>query len=158
MIHPVVKIQWKLVSNLHRFLGRNGRKDCIKICIAMSVVKRTLIMINIYFEGTELTSSVIDDKTLKIDAPLAPGRLSCFSHQRHPLIYTNVRMRSMGVWQGVPMDSLKFHLGPPYLNLLRPAGEPPLNRPYGHFRGGPPIGREAYDRILPLWTPHALRL
>jgi hypothetical protein len=28
----------------------------------------------------------------------------------------------MGVWQGVPMDSLKFDPGPPCLTLLRPAG------------------------------------
>jgi hypothetical protein len=35
------------------------------------------------------------------------------------------------------MDSLKFHLGPPCYTLLRPAGGPPLIKPYGHFRGGP---------------------
>jgi hypothetical protein len=34
----------------------------------------------------------------------------------------------MGVWQGVTMDSLKFHLGPPCLTLLCPAGRPPLKR------------------------------
>jgi hypothetical protein len=50
--------------------------------------------------------------------------------------------RSMGVWQGVAMDSLKFHSGLPCPPLLRPAGEPPLKRPYSHFRSGPayPIG------------------
>jgi hypothetical protein len=31
----------------------------------------------------------------------------------------------MGVWQGVAMDSLKFHPGLPCLNLLRSAGGPP---------------------------------
>jgi hypothetical protein len=35
----------------------------------------------------------------------------------------------MGVWQGVAMDSVKFHSGPPCLTLLRPAGRPPLKRP-----------------------------
>jgi hypothetical protein len=35
----------------------------------------------------------------------------------------------MGVWPGVAMDSLKFQLGPPCSNLLRPAGRPPLKRP-----------------------------
>jgi hypothetical protein len=55
----------------------------------------------------------------------------------------------MGVWHGVAIDSLKFHPGMPYLTLLRPAGGPPLEQPYGHFRGG---------RHLPLWTPYALRL
>jgi hypothetical protein len=39
----------------------------------------------------------------------------------------------MGVWQGVVMDSLKCHPGPPCLTLLRPAGGPPLKRPYRHF-------------------------
>jgi hypothetical protein len=47
----------------------------------------------------------------------------------------------MGVWQGVAMDSLKFHPGPPYPTLLRPAH--------------PEVAR------LPAstpWTPHAVRL
>jgi len=38
---------------------------------------------------------------------------------------------TMGVWQGVTMDSLKYHLGPPCPTLLRTAGRPPLKRPYG---------------------------
>jgi hypothetical protein len=42
---------------------------------------------------------------------------------------------AMGVWPGVAMDSLKFHLGPPCPTLLRPAGRPPLKRPYGCFKG-----------------------
>jgi hypothetical protein len=37
----------------------------------------------------------------------------------------------MGLWQGVTMDSLKFHPGPPCPTLLRPAGGPPLKRPCG---------------------------
>jgi hypothetical protein len=44
----------------------------------------------------------------------------------------------MGLWQEVPMDSLKFQLGPPCPTLLCPAGRPLLKRPYGHFRGGWP--------------------
>jgi hypothetical protein len=44
---------------------------------------------------------------------------------------------SMGVWRGVAMDSLKFHLGLPCLTFLRPAGRPALKRPYGHFWGSP---------------------
>jgi hypothetical protein len=34
----------------------------------------------------------------------------------------------MGAWQGVAMDSLKFHPGPPCANLLRPEDVPPLKR------------------------------
>jgi hypothetical protein len=49
----------------------------------------------------------------------------------------------MSVWQGMTMDSLKFHLGLPYPSLLRPAGRPPQERPYA---------------LPPLWTPHALHL
>jgi hypothetical protein len=53
---------------------------------------------------------------------------------------TRLRVKStggdiMGVWQGVAMDSLKYHQGPPCPTLLRPAGGPPLKQPYGHFRG-----------------------
>jgi hypothetical protein len=43
--------------------------------------------------------------------------------------------KGMGVWQGVAMDSLKFHLGPPCPTLLRLMGGPLLKRPYGYFRG-----------------------
>jgi hypothetical protein len=44
----------------------------------------------------------------------------------------------MGVWQGVAMDSLKFHLSLPCPTLLRSVGGPTLKWPYGHFMGGPP--------------------
>jgi hypothetical protein len=67
----------------------------------------------------------------------------------------------MGVWQGVGMDfldSLKFHPRPLSPTLLRPAGGPPLKRPYGCFLGGPPTGPAACDCLLPLWTPLAVRL
>jgi hypothetical protein len=55
----------------------------------------------------------------------------------------------MGVRQGVAMDFLKFHPGPPCPTLLRPAGGPPLKQP---------AGQAACGRLLPLWTPHAVRL
>jgi hypothetical protein len=58
-------------------------------------------------------------------------------------------VESMRVWQGVAMDSLKFHPGLPCPILLRPADEPSLKRPYGRSRVGP---------ALPLRTPHAVRL
>jgi hypothetical protein len=37
----------------------------------------------------------------------------------------------MGVWQGVAVDSLKFHPSLLCPTLLRPAGEPSLKRPLG---------------------------
>jgi hypothetical protein len=43
---------------------------------------------------------------------------------------TLVLILSMGVRQGVAMDSLKFHPGPPSSILLRPVGGPPLKRPF----------------------------
>jgi hypothetical protein len=39
----------------------------------------------------------------------------------------------MGVWQGVAMDSLKLHRGPPCPTLLRPVSGPPLK-----WQGGRP--------------------
>jgi hypothetical protein len=63
----------------------------------------------------------------------------------------------MGVWQGVAMDSLHFYSGPP-CPTLRPADGPALKRPYGRFKGGPPARRAARGRLLPPWTPHAVRL
>jgi hypothetical protein len=67
-------------------------------------------------------------------------------------------LKPMGVWQGVAMDSLMFHTGPPCHNLLRPVEEPPLKRPYDRFKDGPPAEQAAYGRLLPAWTPHAVRL
>jgi hypothetical protein len=60
------------------------------------------------------------------------------------------------VWQGVSMDSLKFHLSLPCPTLLRPAGGPPPKWPYGCFGGGSPAGRAACGRLLPPWIPHAV--
>jgi hypothetical protein len=56
---------------------------------------------------------------------------------------------SVCVQQGVVMDSLKFHPGPPYPTPLRPAGGPSLKQPYGHFRGGLPAGQATCGRLLP---------
>jgi hypothetical protein len=41
-----------------------------------------------------------------------------------------------GVWQGMAMDSLKYHYGPSCLAFLCPADGPLLKRPYSRFRGG----------------------
>jgi hypothetical protein len=48
----------------------------------------------------------------------------------------------MGVWQGVSMDSLKYHSSSPCPTLLRPAGGPPLKRLVW-----------SYGRLLLPWTP-----
>jgi hypothetical protein len=53
---------------------------------------------------------------------------------------------------------LKFYRGPPCPTFLHPASKPPLKRPYGRFSGGPPTERAACSRLLPFWTPHAVRL
>jgi hypothetical protein len=60
---------------------------------------------------------------------------------------------NMGVWQGVAMDSLKYHSGPQCPTLLCPAGGP-----YSRFKGGPPTRRTTCSRLLLPWTPHAMRL
>jgi hypothetical protein len=66
---------------------------------------------------------------LKIDdsfCDLDDGR--SIGHNHHDGRYGRHAMqdRNVGVWQGVVMDSLKFHLGQPCLSLLHPAGGPPL--------------------------------
>jgi hypothetical protein len=66
------------------------------------------------------------------------------------------KKKYIGVWQGVAMNSQKFHLGPPCPALLGPAGKSPLKRPDGHFRGGPPAGQESCGRLIPSSTPHAI--
>jgi hypothetical protein len=50
----------------------------------------------------------------------------------------------IAVWQGVAMVSLRFYAGLPCPTLLNPAGRPALRAACGH--------------LLPLWTPHAVRL
>jgi hypothetical protein len=70
---------------------------------------------------------------------------------------------NMGVWQGVAMDSPKFHPGLPCPTLLCPVGGPPLKRPYqdstawgiqGGRRcaaGGVPAGRRRVGHGGPGW-------
>jgi hypothetical protein len=41
--------------------------------------------------------------------------------------------KGIGVWEGVAMDSLKFHLGLPCPTLLSPTGGPLPKRPYSHL-------------------------
>jgi hypothetical protein len=64
----------------------------------------------------------------------------------------------LGVWQGMAMDSLKFHPGPPCPTLPRLAGEPTQKRPNGRFMGGLAARRASCGHLLPIWTPHAVRL
>jgi hypothetical protein len=61
--------------------------------------------------------------------------------------------KSMGVWQGVAMDSLKFLSG-----LPSPAGRPPLKQLYGHFRDDLLTRQANCGCLLPFWTPYALHL
>jgi hypothetical protein len=63
----------------------------------------------------------------------------------------------IGVWQGVAMDSLKLHPGPPCPTLLRPAVAPPPKRPYDRFGAGPPAERAACGRFLSPSIPHVVR-
>jgi hypothetical protein len=46
----------------------------------------------------------------------------------------------MDVWQGVAMDSLKFHPGPLCPTLLCPLGRSPLKWPYSRFGVARPQG------------------
>jgi hypothetical protein len=62
------------------------------------------------------------------------------------------------IWQGVTMDSLKFHPGLPCPTLVRPMGVPPLKQPYGRFRGGSLAGQTFCSCLLPPRKPHAIRL
>jgi hypothetical protein len=59
----------------------------------------------------------------------------------------------MDVWQGVSMDSLKYHTGQPWPTLLRLAGRPHLKRSYDRLLGDPPTGLVACDRLYLLGHP-----
>jgi hypothetical protein len=65
---------------------------------------------------------------------------------------------ALDIWHGVAMDSLKIHPGLPCPTLLCPEGGPPPKWPLCCFRGGSFTGRVACRRLLPFWTPHAVRL
>jgi hypothetical protein len=81
----------------------------------------------------------------------------------HPPNFPFTQIRGHGarsatrpVWQGVSMDSLKFHSGPPCPTLLRLAGGTPPKQLYGRFWGGEPACRRAGGLRLsstPLDTP-----
>jgi hypothetical protein len=72
-------------------------------------------------------------------------------------IWCKTLLHFRSAWQEVSTDSLKFHLGPPCPTLLRPAGGPPLKRPYSRFWGGLPAGRAVCGRLLPPWIALAVR-
>jgi hypothetical protein len=65
---------------------------------------------------------------------------------------------TMRAWPKVAMDSLKSHPGLLCFTLLSPAGRPPVKRLYGCFKGGLPAWQAVCGRLLPLWTPHPVRL
>jgi hypothetical protein len=90
-------------------------------------------------------------RSLEIPTLLLQRRLrtQCDSHiSRSPA--------SLGVWQGMAIDSLKFQLGPPWPTLLCPAGGPPLKQPFSCFRGGSPTGWAACSPLQPFGTPHGV--
>jgi hypothetical protein len=71
--------------------------------------------------------------------PLPPQQLLCPLSRTRPIPSSRPTPNPpMGVWQGVAMDSLKFHLSTPSPTLLCPEGGPPLKRPYRRFGDGPP--------------------
>jgi hypothetical protein len=78
----------------------------------------------------------IQNTCLKIDLDSSHSRMRLFVGD------SKLAARSMGVWQGVAMDSLKFRPGPPCPTLLSLAGGRPLK----------------VKRLLLLCTPHAVRL
>jgi hypothetical protein len=76
------------------------------------------------------------------------GKQIRFRSKRFP------KQKTMGVWQGVAMDSLKYHRGPP--DPSTSCGRATTETAYSHFMGGPPAGRAACGCLLPVWTPHAM--
>jgi hypothetical protein len=67
--------------------------------------------------------------------------------------FNRVCLASMGVWQGVAKDSLKYSPGLPCPTLLHPVSEPPLKRPYGHLRVVHPQGRRPAAVFYPFGHP-----
>jgi hypothetical protein len=57
---------------------------------------------------------------------------------------------TMGVWQGVAMDSLKYHMGPPWPTLLHPTVRPPLGWPAHRV-----VGLRPYYSLFGHPTPNA---
>jgi hypothetical protein len=62
----------------------------------------------------------------------------------------------IGAWQGVTMDSLMCHLGPPMPYPSTPCGWATPEATLQLFHGW--LAHRACDRLLPLWTPHAVCL
>jgi hypothetical protein len=96
----------------------------------------------------QIQSGKVVKKTDKLKSFLAGDREEGFKVQciQIKLLTSFLRM-NMGVWQGVAMDSLKFHQA--RLALFHPVG----GLFYGCFRGGLLTGR-----LLPLLTPYVIRL
>jgi hypothetical protein len=96
----------------------------------------------------KLLNSVLSDRSMihirLYRSPQSPRNLTTL-----PTSSTDPSPVLIGVWQAVALDSLKLHPGP---TLLRPVGGPPTSR------GGPPTGQAACSRLLPPWTPYAVRL
>jgi hypothetical protein len=65
---------------------------------------------------------------------------------------TTLSLKGMAVWQGLVMDSLKFHPGLPCPAFLCPACGLPLKQHHGCFSGGLLAERATCGRLQPLWT------
>jgi hypothetical protein len=69
----------------------------------------------------------------------------------------DVVLSGMGVRHGGGRGLPRVSPGPAMPDPSMPCGRPPLKRPYGRFRGGPPARRAAWGRLLSPWIPHAAR-
>jgi hypothetical protein len=110
---------------------------------------------------SDLATSVAETALATLLASASAATTATNSHETFNAIttrYAKISFKSMGVFQGVAMDALKYHPGPPCPTLLHPAGRSPLKRPNGRFRGGLPAGQAACNRLLPFWTPHDVGL
>jgi len=65
---------------------------------------------------------------------------------------------TIGVWEGVAMDSLKYRQGPPCPTPLRSAGGPPLTWLFSHLQGAAYAWRAACSMLLSFCTLHGVRL
>jgi hypothetical protein len=85
---------------------------------------------------------------LRVAGHMAITNVVCefIKHEKH------VRMARGG--DGLPKVSPR----PAMPNPSTPCGRAAYERPYGRFNGGPPARRATCGRLLPLWTPHAVRL
>jgi hypothetical protein len=72
---------------------------------------------------------------------------------KHYNYYKLAMLVCIGVWQGVAMDSLKFHPSLPCPTLYALRAGHPKNGLTDVFRGGSPAGQAVCGRLLPLKTP-----